>query len=533
MKLSKLNARLFQIARNWAEYHFDSQVGLILAYHPANGHMRGHDAHLLRESLYYAYGLIQLGSKDEVARAAKIIELALTKQNLDPKSKFWACFTCEWEQDWETWDTPDMNWAQFMGLIFAFILGLERERSVLPAALVEKLTAAFELTVQATLRRDVTPSYTNISFLSAAVAAAGADLLGLKEGEEFAFRKLAEVRARTEGGKTFDEYLSPTYYKTNLYGLYAVQKFATTDRVRAAANGLLQFTWNDIDGAYHPKTFQLAGPHSRAYGDNMVDYSSGLKFLLYLALDGNYPLRDLETNHAHDSAGLFISATFDIAPRPGLGKKPDGYLEIALPPEKGQAGQLRQYREESFILGTVDAQNEWDQRRNLLAYWVTGALPQIGVAKGAAFLGEGAFRDARFYSTQVDRAVLVAVNLSLPPGSKENADYRFSVNAAPQRHEVLASGEIALRFAGQDIRVASLASGPRPELRREKDKTSLVWTFPPAASGNAWLAFAVVFSPPGATIPAFTELTSSVDRGERIYEIMSGTTRLRLAVPPD
>ncbi|MCE0497173.1 MAG: hypothetical protein LV481_04415 [Methylacidiphilales bacterium] len=530
MKLHKLNARLFQIARTWADQHFNPAVGLILARHPPSVHTVGNPAHLLRESLYYAYGLLFSGSKDELLRAIKIIDLVLTKQNLDSSSQYWACFTCEWEQDWETWSSPDMNWAQFMGLILAFILTLDKEKGILPAESVEKIRVAFDLTVKATLRRDVTPSYTNISFLSAAVAAAGTTILGDKNSEEFAFRKLTEVHSRLKDGGTFDEYLSPTYYGTNLYGLYAAKLFAPSERVRNGALGLIDFLWNDISASYHPKTCQLAGPHSRAYGDNMLDYEAKIKNFIYLALEGNYPLNDVEISHSHDSAGLFIISTLEVDAIPELGKHTSGYRELSIPSDKGESHLLRQYREDCFILGTVNEQDEWQQRRNLLAYWVVDGVHKVGIGKGAAFLDGGEFKPARFYSSQVGPSALVALNLSRTPKSRAKAGYRFTVNAVPNHHIISSSGDIMLQFSGRNIRIAPFPLGPKPELLLENEITSIVWTFPADQTGNAWLAFAVAFSQPDETISSFERLSAVFDKGKWTFSAILDEASLELSV---
>ena len=380
-----LGQRLNQIARRWGDDHFDESAGLVFFEHPQNGHMSGGGAHLLRESSYYAYTLLDSGTEGDLRRAERILERVLPKQNLDPQSRFWACFTCEHEQDWATWEHPDQNWAQFLGMIFGYILALDDEQRRLSASLRDKLDDAFRLTVLASMRRDVNAAYTNIALLSSAVAAAGASLRKIDGAEAFSFNKLAQVLERARPSGTFDEYLSPTYYGTDLYALYSVEKFAGTERLRTVAASLLDLVWNDVEHAYHPATYQLGGPHSRAYGDNMLEYAAALKYYLFLATDGAYPLNAVETRHSHDCGSLSIIRTHQVHRRIATNTAhPTSFRRVALPKVEGEAEKIQtQYQDEGFSLGTISEQNVWSQRRNLIAYWRANHEGQIGFAKSA------------------------------------------------------------------------------------------------------------------------------------------------------
>jgi hypothetical protein len=163
-----LAKKLDQIARRWGDDHFDEQIGLIYFAHPKNLHMSGAGGHLLRESAYYAYLLLRTGQEQDRRRASKILGLVLSKQNLDHTSPYWAGFTCEFEQEWETWEHPDQNWTQFLGMSFAYVLQWDLDAPCLEDDLRAQLGEAFRLTVLGTIRRDVHPEYTNIALLSAA-----------------------------------------------------------------------------------------------------------------------------------------------------------------------------------------------------------------------------------------------------------------------------------------------------------------------------------------------------------------------------
>src|SRR2546423_2789659 len=309
-----IRKQLFALGMGWGRRFFDPEIGLVRFEHPPSTHLSGGAAHLIRESAHIALGFLMLG---DAATASRMLERVLSKQNVDENSRFFGGFTVEYEQDWVTWKDHDLNWAQFLGNVLGYIVEFDRSAHLLSPDLYGRVEQAFSRCVQGTLRRDVTQTYTNIALLSAAVAAQGDRLLRYPGSGEFATRKSRDVLQRIKIAGSFDEYLSPTYYGTNLDAVYALRQFS--DGVRAAtADELIELTWKDIEAAYHPATYQLGGPHSRAYGDNMLDYAASLKQYLFLALKGDYPLTPMEINHSHDNAFAIVRSQFEVGERPGL-----------------------------------------------------------------------------------------------------------------------------------------------------------------------------------------------------------------------
>ncbi len=516
-----LGQRLNQIARRWGDDHFDEPAGLVLFEHPQNGHVSGGSSHLLRESSYYAYTLLDTGVEADLRRAERILEQVLPKQNLDPESRYWACFTCEHEQDWATWENPDQNWAQFLGMIFGYILALDDEQRRLSSPLRDRLDAAFRLTVLASLRRDVDAAYTNIALLSSAVAAAGASLRKIDGAEAFSFNKLSHVLARARPTGTFDEYLSPTYYGTDLYALYSVEKFAETERLRTVAASLLDLVWNDVEFAYHPPTYQLGGPHSRAYGDNMLEYAAALKYYLFLATDGNYPLNDVETRHSHDCGSLSIIRTHQVQRRIATDvERPSSFRRVALPKVEGEAEKIQtQYQDKGFSLGTISEQNFWSQHRNLIAYWRAESDGQIGFAKSAWETATGDLMIPRFWSAQSGTGVLVG--LGLPVAAEPGADFshrlEFGLPAQITTHPDVPGG-FTVKLPGMevDVRPVALPGVNAPTVAASPDDIpALVWRWERPSPGQSyyWGAFFVSFTPETET-PAMVTGIAARDTDE-------------------
>ncbi len=501
--------------------------------------MSGGGAHLLRESSYYAYTLLDSGDEGDLRRAECILERVLPKQNLDPQSRFWACFTCEHEQDWATWNHPDQNWAQFLGMIFGYILALDDEQRRLSATLRDKLDDAFRLTVLASMRRDVNAAYTNIALLSSAVAAAGASLRKIDGAEAFSFNKLSQVLARAKPCGTFDEYLSPTYYGTDLYALYSVEKFAGTDRLRAVAGNLLDLVWNDVEHAYHPATYQLGGPHSRAYGDNMLEYAAALKYYLFLATDGAYPLNDAETRHSHDCGSLSIIRTHQVQRRIATDvARPTSFRRVTLPTVEGEAEKIQtQYQDEGFSLGTISEQEVWSQRRNMIAYWRAEPDGLIGFAKSAWQTAVGDLTVPRFWSAQSGTCVLVG--LGLPVAAEPEAAFshrlEFGLPAQIDSHPAVPGGFI-VKLPGMevDVRPVALPGVNGPVVTASDDGIpGLVWRWDRPSTGQShyWGAFFVAFTPTAATKAVVTKLSSeNGGDGFSLHATVDGE-RLELRMP--
>ena len=401
----RLHVRLYNIARQFCD----------ATYNP-HSHMEKD----IRTCAYYAYGLLLTGSTADRRRAEMLLKHVLAAQDTAPGSP--TCGAFRW-----FWNAPiaDLNSAEFNGLTIAQILALVRQQKTLPMTLEKKLDNSLRLAVGAVLRRHINPGYTNIAFLSVATAAAGAKLLGMKDAGVFAQEELDAI-LKLAGKGEFAEYLSPTYTGVALYGAYLARQFAFSKRFAATTNTAVNKLWKQVAAAYDPSTYQLGGPYLRAYGNNMLHYAAPLKYFLYLGLNGHYPLNEGMQYHAWDQAGLFMICELPIHSRAAE-------LKAAHPAwREWQARgygptptrQLRQYRMKNFILGTVAFQDEWAQKRNLVAFWRNSEPPPKNFNVGYCIdisnetLPHG-FPGGRlnFYCAQRKSAALVAlVASSVIPG---------------------------------------------------------------------------------------------------------------------
>jgi len=245
------------------------------------------------------------------------------------------------------------------------------------------------------LRRDVRPSYTNISALATYVLVAAGELLDsdayLAAGRERAVRMAELVESAA-----IDEYFSPGYTGVALMGLLSVRTFTSDDLARAAARRIELRLWSHLADGWHLGSRELSGPHSRAYTVRMG--FSWVAALLYRATSGelDWP----ESAPSDETGGDFLKVSclvqnvdlpVELARR---FTRPEYPRDVCEPGEQHptDSGPRRTwYRARltaPWCLGTVDLQDSRTDRQNVLAYWARAGSMIVRTRKDD---GEGAF----------------------------------------------------------------------------------------------------------------------------------------------
>jgi hypothetical protein len=407
---------LYEIARHYLEENFDADANLVgnATNTPPNRKHHGTGA-----SAAYVYTLLLTGDATDRALALKILPHVLDCQDTNPASATYGAFK------WNVEDPKpvDLNSAPFVGGGLAGIMDLDRTHPCLDDATRTRVQNAVRMAVAAVMHRDVDAGYTNIAFISTALAAAGEKYLSVPGAGAWAQKKLDGIMALADDGE-FAEYLSPTYTAVAMDGAYACKHNAFSPAFSAEADAAVNHLWKQVALAYDAPTYNLGGPFLRAYGDNMLDYCANLKYWIYLGTDGAYPLPDTDTAHDWGKSGLAGLAMQTVAPRPEFKLPHPAWREWnAVGSGTTPVRHLFQYRAGNFILGTVAFQDEWKQKRNLVAYWASGPAPTPGNLLPAGFhvgfcldesnesLATAGFpgEKVHFYSKQVKDAALVAL----------------------------------------------------------------------------------------------------------------------------
>ena len=503
---------------NPAAHHHLYDIGrryLDAGYDPAAKLIRRGTAHFVRESAYYAYGLLLTGDPADRARAADILPQVLAAQDTRADSPSRGAFLWKAEDRWEDLKNPDLNSAAFVGLALADVVALDRKRPALDPALRRRAEEACRLAVAAVMRRDVDPGYTNIALLSTALAAAGKTLFDLPGSGEFAAGKLDMVLGLAGDGVCY-EYSSPTYTGVDFEGAYSARKFAFSPAFSAKADALIDHLWREVAASYHAPTFQLAGPFGRAYGDDILTYAAALKYYLYIALDGAYPMDD-DVEHGWDQGGLVVVADLPVTARPEFKQPVPAWREFtARGPDDGRhpLRHLFQYREGDFILGTVAFQDEWKQKRNLVAYWRSDAPQPSGFRVGFCIdesnetLPDGmAYNLVHFHCQQVQGAALVAIATAKDLPGQGGLSLVFDAGA--KAAAATTAGPLVVRDGSMTTYLYPVTPGAARFAWEPGDKTARAtrpWTAADGIGSLHVLSYLAVFRPSGKAAPAVSGL---------------------------
>ena len=315
--------------------------------------------HGTRESVYYALGLLERGSRGDAERAGTILRNVAALQRDCPGQPWHGTFASALEQpcpprapeaygqmgseayalfirlwaraggrfremletqfpggggnagtaallnsalnaEWPTvWDTYDPNWREFIASVFALIL--EQYESVLHretrAALEHAASLAIDGAVER-IKRDHDPLNTNIWIIHILMC----ELFAVRSGRDglmaWAEEKAAALLAEYRRDGAVAEFNSPTYNGVVLTFAPLMRKFCRGPAARQLGEELENGLWSDLADFYNPAMRNLCGPYSRCYELDMTVHTA-IPMLLYLGgLREALPPFSIETESA-------------------------------------------------------------------------------------------------------------------------------------------------------------------------------------------------------------------------------------------
>jgi hypothetical protein len=294
----------------WTDQFWDARAGFIWDTGDGSngGSGRLSKRHLVRETSWYAVGLLLRNQKGDLNRAIQAIEAVLGQQIDETGQPYDGTFQRSPEEPHppakyaQMFVQYDPNWREFIGTTFAVILEDFSDR--LPEALRKRMELSIARAVNGELQEGrLKANYTNIALMHAFLWTWAGHRFQwaswISEGERFA----AEVYGVYGKNGTFEEYNSPTYYGVDLYGLGLWRAYGSTSRLRQMGSEMEAALWKDIALFYHAGLKNLAGPYDRSYGMDMQDYVSLTGLWLRLALGPQlapFPRIAARLNHSAD-----------------------------------------------------------------------------------------------------------------------------------------------------------------------------------------------------------------------------------------
>lgn len=294
----------------WLDRHWDASVGLFRTPDDAlyEEGQAPSAVHLVRETAWYALGLLLRNADGDIARAVRAIDALLAYQFDAPGLPYHGTWYRSPHEPPPPanpliWDDYDPNWREFIGTTLALML-IEYE-GLLSADLVPRIDLALRRAIAGTLERNVPASYTNIALMSAFLLQFGAARFNEPDWMAVAERLAGEIVGRFRINGAFDEYNSPTYYGIDLYALALWRSYASSALLRVAGAELEAALWRDIAQYYHAGMRNIAGPYDRSYGMDLRRYVACLGMWIWLATGYEHaPFPDLTAplDHGWDFA---------------------------------------------------------------------------------------------------------------------------------------------------------------------------------------------------------------------------------------
>lgn len=306
--LDKNTRELFDDAMKLDEHFYDDGSKLVHSPNAAFGAGTRAGRYMVRESSWYALGLLFRDGPGDRQRAAGIIDAVLKEQYLKPGVRWYGTYKRTPEEpdpgaDAVIWRAYDPNWRVFIGTTFAMMLIEYPER--IPKELAARMYQAIDRSIEGEIAEGrLVPTYTNIALMYGSLW----DFAAVHDKRADWQKKSADwndsVDRLFKQHNTFFEYNSPTYCGVDLYGLALWRDYGSTEHMRKMGAEMEAGLWRDLADYYQPELRNLSGPFDRAYGMDMEEYVSVVGVWMRTALDREHaPLPPITptTDHVADA----------------------------------------------------------------------------------------------------------------------------------------------------------------------------------------------------------------------------------------
>lgn len=274
----------------------------------------------VRDSVWYATGLLMRQNEGDVSRALRIIEAIMTYQFDEPEAVYHGTFfrypgEPHPRNNTVIWRGYDPNWREFICTVF--IIQLTEFSAFLPDDLQEKMRHSIRLAAEGSFMRKVDAEYTNISLMSAFLLDYAGKMFDNAVWREYALSQAHLIHDLFNRYKTFNEYNSPTYYGVDFYALALWREYGLSPEYQSLGAEMEAALWRDTAQFYHAGMRNVCGPYDRSYGMDMTDYLAvvGLWIAAALPSDGA-PLPDVDHEFDHAADYYFMPLVALLGTKP-------------------------------------------------------------------------------------------------------------------------------------------------------------------------------------------------------------------------
>ena len=368
---------------------FDEQAGMIAEHKTDMGagyHTRRTGiVHGTNISAEYAAAVICIGDQRYFGRVNQVFSALAALQDTAPDSPTFGLWPYYMEEDLGQMLAPDYNFSDFIGK--HFIYALTEGKEALHPKTQAIMRTALQNAMECSVRRNVSPDYSNISMMSCMTIISAGELLGDVRLFHIGKERLKKAYAYNLFCGAFSEYNSSTYTPLAIAELTRMLMYFQDAECRQMAQELHDMAWENISLYYNSYTGEISPPQKRAYRD--LD-DGQLQSLIYFATDGKHGmLRNPEnlllsflTLPFHCPEKFFPNFTM-TEPR-WLDKTYYKRNHIRTPDEDTvivrniDSPDLKAYTymTQDYSAGAFDKTDLWNQRRTSMVTWGTPEAPR-------------------------------------------------------------------------------------------------------------------------------------------------------------
>lgn len=366
------------------EERYDEKEGLISTYHEkfvGGYHTRRtglvHETNLSAE---YAAAVLYSGKKELFGRAKRIFLRLAQLQDTRPQSKTFGLWSYYMEEDLDNMRAPDFNFSDFIGK--NFIYALKKHEKEFDINTLEIMKTALSNAMRCSIKRNVSPDYSNISMMSCMTIISAAEILGDEEMFNYGKKRLQKAYRYNKYNGAFSEYNSSTYTPLAIAELTRMLEFFNDDECIKMAEELHEMAWENLSLYYNNEVTELSPPQKRSYRD--ID-NGEFRGFIYIATGGRYGSADDVKHLSLPNLMLPIKCPEKLLDN---FKKTDMFLEktyyrkndIRTPDEDTvivrslDSPDLKAYTyiTPKYSFGAFDKSDLWNQRRTCMVVWNSG-----------------------------------------------------------------------------------------------------------------------------------------------------------------
>ncbi len=403
---------------------YNPERGMLGSYHePYNGGAGGYHTrksgylHDISGNSLFA-GMVFFAEREDLYDVATtIIKEVVGVQDINEASETFGLWPYYAEEPCEEMLKPDYNMSDFNGRILAFLL--KKKAEFFDAETIDLMKTSLYRAAQCSIKRNVSPDYTNISLMSLITIVCAGELFGDEAFFERGKERLRKVHKYNTFNGTFSEFNSPAYGPLALEEISKMVELFDDAECKKMAEDLNHIGWEMLLSHYDYQMKQLAAPHMRCY--NILMGKNGFEHLIYLGTNGRYGKVD---NGA--AVGGILMCDF-VCPEDLVEKyiknkftKPYYLAEtiykknnIRTPDEETviirnvDSPDLRSftYVDDGYSVGAFEKIDTWAQRNSGTVYW--GDSENVTYLRTRCFNDEYDYCSGMVYTNQYKNVLLV------------------------------------------------------------------------------------------------------------------------------